>query len=80
MAQTKKKQSFEESLLRLDEIVKALEQGEVPLDRALTLFEEGTRLLKSCGKQLDQAEQKVVRLVKGEDGSPIEHPFEEGEQ
>ena len=79
MAQTKKKQSFEESLLRLDEIVKALEQGEVPLDRALTLFEEGTKLLKSCGRQLDQAEQKVVRLMKGEEGAPAELPFDGGE-
>ena len=79
MTNAKKKQSFEESLLRLDEIVKALEQGEVPLDRALTLFEEGTRLLKSCGKQLDQAEQKVVRLMKGEDGLPTELPFDEAE-
>ena len=77
MAQTKKKPSFEESLLRLDEIVKALEQGEVPLDKALTLFEEGTRLLKACGKQLDQAEQTVVQLTKGEDGNPVELPFDE---
>ena len=79
MATARKKQNFEESLLRLDEIVKALEQGEVPLDKALTLFEEGTRLLKTCGKQLDQAEQKVVRLMKGEDGEPLELSFEEME-
>ena len=79
MQDAKKKQSFEESLLRLDEIVKSLEQGEIPLDKALTLFEEGTRLLKSCGKQLDQAEQKVVRLMKGEDGAPIESLFDEAE-
>ena len=79
MSNVKKKQSFEESLLRLDEIVKALELGEVPLDKALTLFEEGTSLLKSCGKQLDQAEQKVIRLMKGEDGAPIESLFDEAE-
>ena len=79
MGATKKKVTFEASLSRLDEIVKSLEQGEVPLDQALTLFEEGTRLLKTCGKQLDQAEQTVVRLMKGEDGEPQEVPFAEGE-
>ena len=77
MTQAKKKQSFEGALLRLDEIVKTLERGEAPLDEALTLFEEGTRLLKLCGKQLDQAEQKVVKLMKGEDSEPEELPFEE---
>jgi len=77
MTKAKQKQTFEQALLRLDEIVKTLERGEAPLDEALTLFEEGTRLLKVCGKQLDQAEQKVVRLMKGEDGEPVDLPFQE---
>ena len=67
---------FEESLGRLDEIVRQLERGEVSLDEALTLFEEGTKLLKQAGKQLDAAEQKVLRLGKGADGAPVESLFE----
>ena len=68
--------SFEAALARLDEIVKTLERGQVPLDESLALFEEGTRLLGACGKQLDEAEQKVVRLMKGPDGAPVETLFD----
>lgn len=71
-----KKMTFEESITRLDEIVKILERGDRPLEEALTLFEEGTRLLKGCGKTLDDAEQKVVKLRRGPDGAPEETPFE----
>lgn len=74
---SEKKLSFEEAIGRLDEIVKSLERGEASLDEALLLFEEGTKLLRSCGKQLDQAEQKVVRLMKGPDGEPEETAFDE---
>ena len=74
-----KKLSFEDSIARLDEIVKTLERGDRPLEEALTLFEEGTRLIKSCGKVLDEAEQKVVKLRRGPEGSPEELPFEEAE-
>lgn len=74
----KKEENFETSLARLDEIVKSLERGEATLDEALKLFEEGTRLLAHCGKQLDKAEQKVTRLVKGEDGKPRESLFDIG--
>ncbi len=75
-----KKQSFEESIARLEEIVKLLEKGEAPLDESLTLFEEGTALIKSCGKQLDAAEQKVVKLRRGDGGKPVEEPFDEVEE
>lgn len=73
------KMTFEQSMLRLEEIVKTLEKGDASLDDALSLFEEGTALVKSCTKQLDTAEQKVVRLVKGADGTPIETEFERDE-
>ena len=78
MEKTKKaeKISFEQSVSRIDEIVKVLERGDAPLDESLTLFEEGARLIKSCGKMLDEAEQKVVRLQKGEDGAPREIIFD----
>ena len=71
-----KKMDFEQSLKRLDEIVSQLERGDAPLDESLSLFEEGTALIKSCGKLLDEAEQKVVKLRRGADGAPIEEPFD----
>lgn len=72
-----KKLTFEQSLARLDEIVRHLEKGDLPLADSLKLFEEGTALIASCGKMLDEAEQKVVKLKKGPDREPIELPFEE---
>ncbi len=72
-----KKLTFEQSLARLDEIVKHLEKGDLPLADSLKLFEEGTALIAGCGKMLDEAEQKVVKLKKGPDREPIELPFEE---
>ena len=69
--------SFEQALKRLDEIVRHLEKGDLPLKDSLTLFEEGTKLLSSCNTMLEEAEQKVVRLRKGADRSPEELPFQE---
>lgn len=71
-----KKITFEESIKRLDEIVRELEKGDAPLEASLTLFEEGTALIKNCGKILDNAEQQVVKLQKGADGEPVELPFD----
>lgn len=67
---------FEDSMARLEEIVKILERGDRPLDEALALFEEGTKLVAGCGRMLDEAEQKVVKLRRGADGSPEELPFD----
>ena len=72
-----KKLSFEQSLARLDEIVRHLEKGDLPLKESLTLFEEGTGLIKNCGTMLDEAEQQVVKLDKGENREPVELPFED---
>jgi len=72
-----KKMSFEQALGRLDEIVRHLEKGDLPLSDSLSLFEEGTGLLAACGKMLDEAEQKVVKLRKGADRAPEELPFED---
>ena len=69
--------NFEQSLKRLDEIVKSLERGDVSLAESMNLFEEGTSLIKNCGAMLDEAEQKVVMLKKGADGLPEELPFGE---
>lgn len=75
-----KKLSFEESVARLDDIVKHLENGDMPLRESLSMFEEGTKLISACSKMLDEAEQKVVKLKKGPDREPIELPFEDSEQ
>ena len=77
MAGKKTELSFEQSLSRLDEIVKHLEKGDLPLNDSLALYEEGTALIRSCSKMLDDAEQKVVKLKKGPDRAPIELDFEE---
>ena len=71
----KDKMSFEDSVKRLDEIVKLLERGDAPLSESLKLFEEGTKLVTDCGTMLDKAEQKVIKLSKGADGAPVESPF-----
>lgn len=55
---------FEESLERLEKIVDELEKGNVPLEQALKLFEEGMRLSSSCRKELEEAEGKVEILLK----------------
>jgi len=63
------KLTFEQATARLDEIVKQLERGDAPLDKSLALFEEGAKLIKTCGAMLDEAEQTVLQLQKsvGED-------------
>lgn len=71
-----KKMSFEQSLGRLEEIVKSLEKGDVSLSDSMKLFEEGTKLIRKCGDELDKAEQQVVKLRKGVDGMPEELPFD----
>ena len=75
-----KKMTFEESISRLEEIVSLLERGDAPLADSLALFEEGTKLIAACSMQLDQAEQKVVKLMKGADGAPVELPFDTVEE
>ncbi len=67
--------NFEQRLGRLEEIVNLLEKGDAPLSDSLALFEEGTKLIAACSRQLDEAEQRVVKLSKGPDGAPIEEPF-----
>lgn len=74
MAERKKK-TFESSLARLEEIVKAMESGEAMLDETLSLYEEGVKLIQYCTKALDTAEQKVKILQKGEEGTLEEVDF-----
>ena len=67
-----KKPTFEEAMARLETIVAGLEKGDVPLEEAMGLFEEGTALMKQCSQALDKAEQKVAKLISAADGSPVE--------
>jgi len=72
---SKKKMTFEESMGRLEQIVRAMERGDVPLEESLKLFQEGTELVKSCGKLLDEAQQQVNKIMVAADGSPVEEVF-----
>ena len=74
-----KKLTFEEALARLEGIVRSMERGDAPLEESMKLFEEGTSLVRQCGKLLDEAELKVVKLSKGPDGAPVEGAFEEND-
>ena len=54
--------TFEQAVARIDEIVSSLEKGDAELEKSLSLFEEGVKLIETCGTMLDKAEQIVVRL------------------
>lgn len=66
---------FEAAMKRIEEIVSALEKGDVALDKSLALFQEGAELIKKCSTALDTAEQKVSMLIKSEDG-PAQTDFD----
>jgi exodeoxyribonuclease VII small subunit len=67
---------FEDALNRLEAIVKDLESGEIEIERALNLFEEGTKLSRICAKKLLKIEKRVEILKKGEDGSEVLELFQ----
>ncbi len=66
---------FEEGLKKLETIVGTLDEGQVSLDEALTLFKQGLTLTRELSKTLDDIEQKVEILVKKDDGSLEKKPF-----
>lgn len=70
-----KNATFEENMIRLEEIVRAMERGDVPLEESLKLFQEGTELVRICGKLLDEAELAVKKVTADADGNPIEEDF-----
>ena len=72
-----KSKTFEASMERLETIVRQLEQGNVPLEESLKLFQEGTELVRSCGKLLDNAQLQVNKIMTAADGSPVEEVFED---
>ena len=75
-----KNTTFEQALSRLEEIVRMLESGSAPLDKSLELFEEGVSLVKMCNGKLDNVEQRIKILAKGENGEIEERPFVGGQE
>ena len=73
--QNEQSQSFEQSMARLEQIVRAMERGDVPLEESLKLFEEGTALVRRCSGLLDGAELQIKQVMKGPDGAPVEVEF-----
>ena len=67
--------TFEESMARLEQIVRAMERGDVALEESLKLFQEGTELVRSCQKLLDNAQLQVKQIMTAPDGSPVEEDF-----
>lgn len=67
--------TFEENMMRLEQIVRAMERGDVALEESLKLFQEGTELVRDCGKLLDEAELQVKKVMAGADGRPVEEDF-----
>ena len=70
-----KSATFEENMHRLEQIVRTMEQGEIPLEESLKLFNEGTALVQSCGKLLDEAQIQIKMIVPDENGQPVEEDF-----
>lgn len=67
--------TFEENMQRLEQIVRAMERGDVALEESLKLFQEGTALIRSCGKLLDEAELQVKKIMTDANGEPLEEDF-----
>jgi len=70
--------TFEEALARLETIVRELEEADLPLERSLTVFEEGVRLSRLLHERLNEAERKVEILMKNEAGEKVAAPFVAG--
>ncbi|MDE2403499.1 MAG: exodeoxyribonuclease VII small subunit [Sphingomonadales bacterium] len=70
--------SFEDALRALEEVVRRLESGDVPLDDSITLYERGEALRRHCQARLDAASARIERIIAGPDGQPTgTRPFDE---
>lgn len=75
------KLSFEDALRALEDVVRKLESGEVPLDDSISLYERGEALRKHCQARLDAAQARIERIVSGPDGSATgTQPFDEADR
>ena len=72
---SKESMNFEQSMARLEQIVRAMERGDVALEESLKLFQEGTDLVRNCQKLLDEAQLQVKMIMTAPDGSPVEEDF-----
>jgi exodeoxyribonuclease VII small subunit len=72
----KGKKTFENALSQLESIVSQLEDGDLPLEESLKLFEEGIKLSRFCNQKLNEAQKKVEVLLRGNEGTLETHPFE----
>lgn len=70
-------QTFEASMARLEQIVRAMERGDVALEESLKLFQEGTELVRNCQKLLDDAQLQIKKITTAQDGSPVEEDFQD---
>lgn len=70
-----KNMTFEQSMQRLEQIVRTLERGDAQLDESLKLFQEGTELVRACGKLLDDAELEIKKVAVAPDGTPVMEEF-----
>ena len=70
-------QTFEASMQRLEQIVRAMERGDVALEESLKLFQEGTDLVRNCGKLLDEAELQVKKVMTDANGAPVLEEFKD---
>ena len=70
-------QTFEASMTRLEQIVRTMERGDVPLEESLKLFQEGTELVRNCQKLLDDAQLQIKKIMTAPNGSPVEEDFQD---
>lgn len=70
-----KNMTFEQSMQRLEQIVRAMERGDVALDESLKLFQEGTQLVQNCEKLLEEAKLQIHKVMTAADGSPVMEEF-----
>jgi len=69
--------TFEASLEALEQIVRQLEDGDLPLEKSLELFEQGIRLSRECQERLSQAERRIEILLRDNQGRPVTAAFKE---
>ncbi|GEN32815.1 MULTISPECIES: exodeoxyribonuclease VII small subunit [Aneurinibacillus] len=75
MAKKKAEVPFEEAMKQLEEVVQQLEAGDVPLEKAIALFQEGMELSKLCSRKLNDVEQKIEMLL-DQEGEQVTVPFQ----
>lgn len=76
-SQEAQQKNFESSLEALEKIVRELEEGDLPLEKSLELFEQGVRLSRECQERLTQAERRIEILLRDSEGRPAASAFEE---